>query len=334
MDARRLSALIRLNRSHLALLIPLGCVLWAYWTTLGQAAERWSSDPQYSHGYLVPVFALGLLWLRRDRLATAALQPTWWGLPLLTVGIILRLVGARYYYAWYDAVSLLPLLAGIGVMMGGWTVLRWSWPAIAFLLFMIPLPYTLEVTMAEPLQRLATVSSTFALQILGLPALAEGNTILLNEVRIGIVEACSGLRMLVIFFALSTAVTLVIKRPLWEKLVIAASAIPIALVANITRITVTGVLHDTVGSEIANAVFHDLAGWLMMPLALGLLALELLMLKHLLIEPPPKSQVALEMPGIQAMINPTRVPWRKKATLPTAAPVVEASVNSGWDSTR
>src|SRR5436305_589397 len=82
--------------------------------------------------------------------------------------------------------------------------------------------------LTEPLHGIATVSSTFLLQTLGLPALAEGNVILLNDVHIGIVEACSGLRMLVIFFALSTAVALLTRRPLWEKVVVALSAVPIA----------------------------------------------------------------------------------------------------------
>src|SRR4051812_34134672 len=74
----------------------LASLLWAYWPTLGDAAQSWSQDPQYSHGYLVPAFVLLLLWLRRDRLATDALRPSWWGAPLLAAGITLRLVGAHY----------------------------------------------------------------------------------------------------------------------------------------------------------------------------------------------------------------------------------------------
>jgi exosortase/archaeosortase family protein len=110
--------------------------------------------------------------------------------------------------------------------------------------------------------------------------------ILLNEVEIGVVEACSGLRMLVIFFALSTGVALLTRRPLWEKTLLVASAIPIALMANITRITATGILHELdVGSAVTNAVFHDLAGWLMMPLGLALLGIELTLLNSLLLEP-------------------------------------------------
>jgi exosortase len=233
----------------------------------------------------VPVFALVLLWLRRDRLANSVMTPTWWGAAVLAGGIALRLLGTYFNFLWFDEISLIPCLAGVLLLSGGWTALTWAWPALLFLVFMIPLPYRIGVAMAAPLRHLATLVCTFLLQTLGLPALSEGNVILLNDTRLDVAEACSGLRMLVIFFALSTAVALLIRRPLWERLVIVASAIPIALVANVSRITATGVLYETVGGEAARAVYHDLAGWLMMPIGLGLLWAELKLLSALLVMP-------------------------------------------------
>jgi exosortase len=259
-------------------------LVWSYWPTLRGMADRWSHDPQYSHGYLVPVFALVVLWLRGEGRPTSV-ATNWWGVPILAAGVLLRLAGARYYVEWLDAVSLLPTLAGACLLLAGWPALRWALPAIAFLVFMIPFPYQVEVALAHPLQRLATAWSTYALQVLGLPALAEGNIIVIDEVRLGVLEACSGLGMLATFAALSTAVALVIRRRWPEKLAILASAVPVAVLANVARITLTGVLHRTAGSTLANAVFHDLAGWLMMPLALGLLWLELMLLDRLLVEP-------------------------------------------------
>src|SRR5262249_26497498 len=145
--------------------------------------------------------------------------------------------------------------------------------------------FRVGVALADPLQRVATIASTFLLQTIGLPAVAERNTILLNEAKLDVVTACSGLRMLVIFFALATAVALLIRRPIWEKCLVVASAAPIALASNVVRITVTGILQQSVGAEAAKAVFHDLAGWLMMPLALALLGLELRLLDLLFVEP-------------------------------------------------
>jgi exosortase len=248
-------------------------------------AWRWSHDPQYAHGYLVPGFAAVLLWLRRDQLSTGRLAPSWIGAPVLACGLGIRLYGAYFHYVWLDAVSFLPCLAGLWLLIGGRTGWRWGWPAVAFLAFMVPLPYGFSLTMAGPLQRLATVASTFLMQTLGMPAVADGNVILLNEVEVNVVEACSGLRMLVVFFAFATAVALIVKRPLWEKLLLVVSAIPIALVVNVLRITATGVLYELVSAETAKLVFHDLAGWLMMPVALVILGLELQFLKRLMITP-------------------------------------------------
>ncbi|HMF12765.1 MAG TPA: exosortase/archaeosortase family protein [Gemmataceae bacterium] len=274
------------ERRYLTIALSLSALtlVWAYWTSLADMAWRWSHDPQYAHGYLVPGFAAVLLWLRRDRLATGRLQPCWQGVPVLAFGIGLRLFGAYFHYVWLDAVSFLPCLAGVWLLIGGKTAWRWGWPAIAFLGFMVPLPYGFSLSLAAPLQRLATIASTFALQTLGMPAVADGNVILLEEVEVNVVEACSGLRMLVVFFAFATAVALIVKRPLWEKLFLLISAIPIALVVNVMRITATGVLYELVNGQVAKLVFHDLAGWLMMPVALGILGLELQFLKRLVID--------------------------------------------------
>jgi exosortase len=278
--------------SWFLLLAGLGIGLfWAYWPTLENLAQRWSTDPQYSHGYVVPVFALAVLWYRRDRFPRGKLGPSWWGLLLLAGSALLRLAGAYFFIDWFDTVSLLPALAGVCVLAGGWPALGWAWPAVAFLLFMLPLPYQLEVGLAHPLQRLATTVSTYALQTLGLPAVAQGNIILIDDLQIGVLEACSGLGMLVTFFALSTAVAFVVRRPVRDKIIIFLSAVPIGVLMNLLRITVTGFLYRTADRDLANLVFHDLAGWLMMPLALLCLWLELLFLSRLFVSPQPTGPV-------------------------------------------
>jgi exosortase len=291
-------------------LAGLGACVWAFWTTLGEAAQRWAHDPQYSHGYVVPVFAVLLLLLRRRQLDRAAVAPSWWGLPVLLAGVAARLAGTRFSLDWLESVSLLPCVAGVCLASGGRAAWRWAWPSVLFLFFMIPLPHRVAVAAAEPLQHLATVASCYALQALGLPAVPEGNTILLNDARIGIVEACSGLRMLVVFFALSSGVALVIRRPLWERLALLGSAVPIALFSNLVRITATGVLHETAGSDFANNFFHDVGGWLMMPFALALLWVELKVLSRLLIDAAPAGPVHVGLPGAVALAP--RRGWTKR----------------------
>jgi exosortase len=297
----------------IGLVAGAGAVLWAYWTTLGEMAQRWAHDPQYSHGYLVPAFAALLLWLRRGQLAGPGRAASWWGPGVLLLGIAGRLVGTYFSLDWLESVALLPCLAGVCLAAGGRAAWRWAWPAVLFLFFMVPLPHRVAVAAAEPLQRLATIASSYALQTLGLPAVPEGNVILINDSSIGIVEACSGLRMLVVFFALSTAVALVSRRSLWERLFIVGSAVPIALFSNLVRITATGVLHEIAGRKFADDFFHDLGGWLMMPLALALLWVELKVLARLL--PEPASAAPIRVGPADAGPSPRRA-WKKDARPP------------------
>jgi exosortase len=254
----------------------LAALLWVFWPTLADMASRWGSESQYSHGYVVPVFAVALLWLRRGMLPKKLGGTAAWGFAVLLAGLGLRFLGTFLYFDWLTAVSLLPCLAGICLLAGGRKMLRWAWPAIGFLVFMVPLPYRLETGLAVPLQRLAARGSTYVLQTLGFTAFAEGNIIHLGDVRIDVVEACSGLSMLLIFFALSTAVVLVTNVSALEKGLILLSAIPFALLSNITRIVVTAALHKFVGSEFGEW-FHDsfMAGLLVMCVGLTLLWIEL-----------------------------------------------------------
>jgi exosortase len=281
----RVGSLVRsVPPARAATLMALGTLcLWAYWPTLAAMCHKWLHDPQYSHGYLVPAFAVVLLWLRRPRMAASQWAPCWWGILLVLGGTLFRLAAVYAYFDWLDGASLLFCLAGICVLLGGWQALRWAWPAIAFLLFMIPLPYRLETALAQPLQGVATRGSTYLMQTLGLPALAEGNTILLSRGRIGVVEACNGLSMMLVFFALATALAIVIRRPLLDKAVILLSAAPIAVIVNVLRITATGVAQELGSPEAAQSLFHDWAGWLMMVVALGLLWAELRLLACILV---------------------------------------------------
>ena len=201
-------------RPYHAFLLPVGvCILWALWSVLAAMADRWSTDPRYAHGYLVPMFAVALLWMRRDRLIGIKSSPSTWGLASLALGSVMQLVGGYFSQESVEGYALLPYLAGLALLAGGWPILSWAWPAIAFLAFMIPLPWRVENALGAPLQSIATKVSTYVLQTLGFMAFAEGNVIHLNEASIGVVEACSGLSMVITFVALSTAAALVVRRP-------------------------------------------------------------------------------------------------------------------------
>lgn len=249
--------------------------------------RTWNSRADYSHGYLVVPFALILLWTRRgwvqkleqlDSRSGLAI-----GLMLILAGLAVRVAGVYMRVLTLEALSMIPLIMGVVTVLLGRQGLRWAAPAVCFLVFMIPPPGFLAGQMSGLLQSVATRASTFSLQTLGIPAVAEGNVIMLSEGQIGVAEACSGLRMLIAFFALSVGACLVIDRTLVEKVMIAVTAIPIAIIANCIRIVVTGLAYEYIGPEVAEKFFHDVAGWLMMPLGFVLLLIGLAILDRLIV---------------------------------------------------
>jgi exosortase len=301
-------------------------LVWAYTEPMGQLAFRWWNEPDYLHGMFVPPLALYLLWSRRPSEKPLAGEPSVLGVVLLALAGLMRLAAAFYRFELLDPLSLLPCLAGLVLMLGGKTMLRWTAPALAFLVFMVPLPGFLAGLMSQPLQRLGTIAGTFLLQTLGISAMARGNVILLRSVELGIVEACSGLRMLMLFVAVSSFAALVIRRPIWQRVVVLASSIPIALTANVLRITLTGVLHETARHGLAAAVYHDLAGCIMMPFVVAALTAEVAILDRLFKRAPidPDRRNALA----RALVAPPSSPShgkdrrrRRRLQAPHAEPV-------------
>ena len=259
-------------------------LLWAFWPILVAMAKRWSNDPRSAHGYLVPMFSLAMLWMRRSQIRGERLRSSSRGLALIALGAFILLVGGFFRQGSIEGLALLAYLAAVAMVLGGLPALRWLWPSIMFLFFMIPLPWRIENALGPPLQWLATLASTFTLQALGFMAFAEGNVIQLNDAYIGVVEACSGLSMMLTFIALSVGMALIVDRPLLERIVLVLSAIPVALLANIARITLTGILHETISGQIADKFYHDLAGWVMIPFALVLYWCEIWIFSDILVE--------------------------------------------------
>ncbi len=274
----------------------VAALLWSYWPALAGVEGRWAREPQYSHGFLVPLFALLVLWRRRQSLP-APLRPAWWGVAGLAAATALRLAGGYFYFEWFEGLSLLLSLLSVGVLVGGLRFGRWLAPAAAVLLFMFPLPFQAETALAGPLQQLAAAVGTYALQTLGFAAVAEGNVIVVGDYRIGVLEACSGLGMLSAFFALSTTIALVVNRPAYERIAVFLSAAPIGVLMNLVRITATAYVYATLGSAAAHAFFHDLAGWLMTPLAFAALWLELALLGRLFVAATPVAASRRVRPG-------------------------------------
>ena len=256
--------------------LPLAALfIWAYWPTLVNLAAAWDREPDYSHGYLVPPLALLFLWMRRDRFPGADLQYAWLGLALLALSVAARVFGAWVYVDAIDGWSMLLWWGGVACLLLGVRGAFWAAPSVLFLGFMVPLPFSAERLLSLPLQRVATKLSVVSLQMLGQPALSEGNVILLEDHRLEVAQACSGLRIFMGIIALAFAYVVTTRGTWWQKGLIVLAVGPIALISNAARIVITGLLYQFVSGRTAEKFSHDFAGYLMIVFAAALFGMFL-----------------------------------------------------------
>ena len=275
------------QRQVLASIWPVMAVVlllgFAYGPNLRDLYSTWNDDPNYSHGKLVIPIALFILWKRLSEtsgVSTDTLVPArWWGWIVLAVVLIVRAIAYEQNSQWVENATLLPAIACITWTLGSWPLLRRIWPAIIFLVFLLPLPKAVNDIVALPLQGFAASGSCFLLQLSGLWAVREGNVINLatpsGSVPLDVALACNGLRMLMTMVATITATVILIPLPTWKRVVLLVSTVPIGLLSNIIRIVSTGWFYYEITGPKAKEWAHDLSGWLMMPLALVLVGLEL-----------------------------------------------------------
>ncbi len=309
-----------------------------YWNMLTFTSSFWD-NPLYSHGWIVPVFAGVLIWMKSGvnfnlaatetrtflaalagcvvlfslakqevfgmpswlamlvvlvliglyfynikhaQLYQASSSERWLGLAIIAAALVVRLIASYYDANPIDRYSYIMALVGVCQMVGGKKMLHWAGLPLCFLMFMFPLPSRVEHTVLLFLQKVAAITSTWTLQLMGVPALRDGNRIMIDQLPLEVADACSGLRMGTIFGAMAVAMAMIIARPWWDRLTILLSAIPIALATNVIRITATALLYMAFpGNELVQHAVHDWAGFVMMPIALGFLWFELQLLTRI-----------------------------------------------------
>ena len=275
-------------------LICLGMFLQIFWDNLGHFYYAWTTDENYSHGFLVPLISLYFA----NRAASKGPIPVdggaWLGSVLLVVSLALRVVTIPLPIPFLSDVALLIGLAGLFTMMTGARSLKRYWFAFFFLIFMVPLPIALYSKIASPLQLFASRVASTLMTATGLPVLCEGNKMTLpGGLQMFVAEACSGMRQLTGFLALTAAVAYWTKGPPWYRTVILISALPIALSANIARVMLTGYIMHFVNPQFALGTYHTVEGLLMMGFGLLLLQAECWVLDQLcqlkLPRPPARS---------------------------------------------
>jgi exosortase len=281
-----------------ALMVTILALGLAYTPNFYALGSTWASDPNYSHGWLVIPIALVILWQRltapeSEPLPTGISRP-WLGWCLLGAVLATRALAYEGNFQWLETMTILPATICLVLTFGGWPLLKRVWPAVAFLVFMLPLPDTVNNLIALPLQQIAAAGSCFLLQLSGLWAIQEGNVINLRTAsggmeRLDVAAACNGLKMLMTLTATITATISLIPLPTWKRIVLLVSVVPIALISNMARIVSTGFCYYLIKGPSAKEWAHDVSGWLMMPLALVLVGLELGILSWLV--PPEEDSV-------------------------------------------
>ena len=275
---------------HLAIGILIFAFLWSYWPQLKNLWNIWRTSDEYSSGLLVPFLAVYILWARREKIAQCRIQPSLWGLAAFIAAQALRYFGVFFMYASAERIALVLSIGSLALLVFGKQVLNSVLPVIAFLFLMLPLPRSVHGAVMLPLQNLATTSAVFFLETLGYSPVQRGNIIVLNDTAIAVAEACNGLRMATSFFVITALVVFLVRRQWWEKLVIIVSALPIALLCNSVRLTITTMLSTVFTTEGWQGRFHNFSGYAMMPLALAIVVFELWILKKLTIVPDGKKQ--------------------------------------------
>ena len=282
--------------------ILLAALLLTYSKSLQIAMDSWNTE-LYSHGYLIPFMAAALLWLRREPYRPFPMWHRWVGLALLAGTLFGSYLAEYFAQEFVMQMSFVPAVAFCFLIAGGWPLFRWAGPVCFILFFMFPLYWGIERHMLEPMQLWATTSSAFLLQLMGFVATQSGNVITINDIPLNVVGACSGLRMTTIFVALSIFFVLISQRTWWENLIILLCAIPIALIVNIMRITVTGIGYSIFGvGGTAEKLIHDWSGLAMAPMALILLWCVVRLMSLLVYEEPEESAPIkiFERPGTTA----------------------------------
>lgn len=247
--------------------------LWLYGPTLAHLVAQWWHDPNFSHGFFVPLFSAFVIWQERHRLAQLPLQPSWSGLAITLLALLILVVGQMGAEIFLARFSMLLLLAGLIILFLGWSFLRALFFPLAFLVLMIPIPAIVFNQITFPLQLLASRISAGVLPLLGVPVFREGNVIVLPSMPLEVADACSGIRSLMSLGTLAIIYGYLMDRRIVVRVVLAVASIPIAVVANSLRIVGTGLLVQYWDPEKAEGFFHAGWGWIIFVVSLTALYL-------------------------------------------------------------
>ena len=242
-----------------------------YVDVVPKLVRQWAAEEDYTHGFLILPLALYFVWERRQALCAGEPRPAPLGAVLLAGGLLMLVVGRVGAELFLQRSSLIVVVAGLVWLILGTRLLRELAFPIAFLVFMIPLPAIVMNAIAFPLQLFAAQTASFCMETAGIPVLREGNTIVLANTTLEVVEACSGSRSLQALLALGAVYGYFTQAAVWKRWALLILSVPIAIAANAFRVAGTGFLAQFVGPEAAQGFYHTFAGWIVFAVAFLLL---------------------------------------------------------------
>ena len=247
-------------------------ILACYAPVLRALAGQWASDADMGHGFFVPIIAGFIVWQKRSELLAIQPRPNWWGLAVVIVGGVQLIIGTLGVELFLARTSFVIVLIGAVWLLGGDLMLKKLAFPLFLLFFMVPIDAVIYNQITFPLQLLASRLADDALTLISVPVLREGNILELPNQRLSVVEACSGIRSLLSLTFLSLVYGYFFETKTWIRVVLFFSTVPIAIVANSSRVTITGILTQ-VKPEAAEGFFHEAEGWVIFMVALGILIL-------------------------------------------------------------
>ena len=256
--------------------LPLGwfslLLLICYAPVLQRLVVQWYQDQDMGHGFFVPIIAGYIAWQKRDELFAETATPNWWGLLVVAYGafqLLIATLGAELFLA---RTAFIISLVGMILVLGGSRALRILAFPLFLLCFMVPIPSIIYNQVTFPMQLFASRVADEVLMFVGIPVLREGNILELASQRLNVVEACSGIRSLLSLSFLSLVYAYFFDKKVWMRFVLLVATLPISILANAGRVTLTGVVSEY-DAELASGVFHYASGWVIFIVALVILVL-------------------------------------------------------------
>ena len=256
-------------------------LLPSFWGGISELVNRWDTQEEYSHGYLIPLVSAYLIWQRRDLLKRLEFRPAWLPVGIVALGAMISVIGEISAIYVLIHFSLIMIILGMAWALMGWKAFKYVIIPLGLLVFAIPLPYFLEATLTADLQLVSTKIGVAVIRLFNIPVFAEGNVIDLGIYQLQVVEACSGLRYLYPLMGVGFIVTYLYQVELWKRALVFISTIPITILMNSFRIGVIGILVDIWGIGMAEGFLHYFEGWIIFIACLAILVAEMWLLNKI-----------------------------------------------------